>query len=77
MYMSMRFYVIATGKSFSIKDVFLKILGKKLFKKKIIFDNKLTRANEINSSYANIKKIKKKLNWKPKYTVIDLFRNNV
>ena len=67
-------FVIATGKSFSIKKIFIKILGKKIFNEKIISSKKLKRTNEIFYSYANPKKIRKKLGWKAYSTVIDLFK---
>ena len=69
--------IIATGKSFSIKQVFIKILGKKTFKNKIVYDKKFKRINEFIYSYADPKKIKKKLGWKANSTVIDLFKNYV
>ena len=69
-------YVIATGRSYSIKEVFIKILGKKNFNKKIIFDENLKRPNEIFFSYADPRKIKKKLNWKARKYVTDIFKNN-
>ena len=69
-------YVIATGRSYSIKEVFIKILGKKNFEKKIIFDENLKRSNEIFFSYADPRKIKKKLNWKARNYVTDIFKNN-
>ena len=53
-------YVIATGRSYSIKEVFIKILGKKNFEKKIIFDENLKRSNEIFFSYAE-EKLKKQI----------------
>ena len=67
-------FIIATGKSFSIKQIFIKILGKKIFKEKIIFDKKLKRMNEIFYSYADPRKIRTKLGWKANLTVIDLFK---
>ena len=69
-------YVIATGRSYSIKEVFIKILGKKNFNKKIIFNKNLKRSNEIFFSYADPRKIKKKLNWKARNYVTDIFKNN-
>ena len=68
--------MIATGRSYSIKEVFIKILGKKNFNKKIIFDENLKRSNEIFFSYADPRKIKKKLNWKARKYVTDIFKKN-
>ncbi len=61
-------YVIASGKTHSLKDV-LKIafLLKNLnYKKFVVSDERKKRKFDINKNYADIKKIKSKLYWKPK-----------
>tara|TARA_B100001063_G_scaffold244909_1_gene278992 strand:+ start:642 stop:1613 length:972 start_codon:yes stop_codon:yes gene_type:complete len=67
-------FIIATGKSYSIKNIFIKILGKKIFKKKVLSKKKLSRKNEISYSYADTSKLEKLIKWKPKYSVIDLYK---
>ena len=68
-------YIVATGKSYSIKDIFIKLIGKKNFYKKISMDKKNIRKNEIFFSYANPSKIKKRLNWKAQKSIINIFDN--
>ena len=68
-------FILATGKSYSIKEIFTKILGKKLFTKKIISQKNNSRTNEIFYSYANVSKLSRLVNWKPKYTIINFLKN--
>lgn len=60
-------YIIATGKTNSLKNVINKILKKRNlnFNDHISFKNKNIRKLEIKENYANINKIKKFFNWKP------------
>ena len=70
-------YIIATGKTTK-----LKLIIKKIFryynldsKKHIKYEKNLLRKFDTKVRKANISKIKKNLNWKPKYYIDDVLKN--
>ena len=67
-------YVLATGKTSSLKDVInLAFKIHKLnWKKHVSFNKKNFRKNEIPENYADISLIKKKINWKPKFKLKEI-----
>lgn len=64
-------YIIASGKTTSLKEIIKKIfLIKNLnYKKYININNKKIRKFDISQNYADISKIKKKIKWKPRYNL--------
>jgi GDPmannose 4,6-dehydratase len=71
-------YIIATGKSLSIRKVidYAFKLKKLNYKKLIEIDKNKFSQKEIKFKSANIKKIKK-LNWVPKYSLLDFIKSSV
>ena len=67
-------YIIATGKTTSLKKILQISLKKEKnnWRKYINIDKKLFREFDIKENYANISKIKKNLNWKPKHFIQDI-----
>ena len=61
-------YVIAFGKTHSLKEVLKEafLLKNLNYKKFVISDERKKRKFDINKNYADIKKIKSKLHWKPR-----------
>ena len=61
-------YVIATGKTLSLKKVIKEAfsLQNLNYKNFIILDKAKKRKFDINQNYSDIKKIRTKLNWRPK-----------
>ena len=67
-------FVVATGEMHSVSD-FLKIVFSKLelnWKDYVEFDSKYLRPSEVNALCGDSSKLRQKLNWKPKYSFIDL-----
>lgn len=69
-------YIIATGKTTSLKKVLQISLKneKKNWRNYIDIDKKLFREFDIRENYANISKVKKNLNWRPKHFIKDIIQ---
>ena len=69
-------YIIATGKTVSLKKVINEYFKNYNLKwnKFIIIDKIFFRNFEIEENYANIKKIKKYVNWQPSFFYKDIIR---
>jgi len=70
-------YIIATGKTISLKKV-IKIVFKKSklnWKKHVGYSKKNFRKHDIKENYADISLIKKKLKWSPKYKIYHIINN--
>ena len=67
-------YIIATGKTTSLKNIIELIFKKNKMKWQRFtkIDKKLFRKFEVKENYANISKIKKSLEWKPKNFYYDI-----
>ena len=61
---------VGSGKSLSMLEIFN--LFKKYSNQKIIFSKKILKKIELKGTRANINKLKKKLNWSPKYNYKDM-----
>jgi GDPmannose 4,6-dehydratase len=61
-------YVIASGKTHSLKNVLKEafLLKNLNYKQFVVSDQRKKRKFDINQNYADIKKIKSKLDWKPR-----------
>ena len=70
-------YVLATGKTNSLKEVINQVfkIHKLNWKKYVLFNKKNFRINDIPENYANISLIKKKLKWKPKYNIKEIINS--
>lgn len=70
-------FVIATGRTSKLEYLVKQIIDKNglSMKQNIKISKKFTRKNEIFENYADIKKIKKFFNWKPKYTINKILYN--
>ena len=68
-------YIIATGKTHSLKDVLKEafLINNLNYKKFVEADKKKKRKFDIIENYADIKKIKTNLNWKPRFNLKKLF----
>ena len=67
-------YIIATGKTTSLKEVLQMSLKNQTYswRNYINIDKKLVRKFDIKENYANISKIRKNLNWRPKHFIKDI-----
>lgn len=67
-------YIIATGRTTSLKKILQKTLKNQKYswQNYINIDKNLFRKFDIKENYANISKIKKNLNWRPKHFIKDL-----
>ena len=65
-------FIVGTGKSYSLLDFIKIIFKKKIPLSKIKVSKKYKRPFEIKKIIANNKKIKRKLNWKPKLNFEDM-----
>ena len=66
-------YIVATGKTYKLKDVIRKLFEyyNLDIKKNLKISKKYYRKNEIRQNYADISKIKKTFQWKPKKNILE------
>jgi GDPmannose 4,6-dehydratase len=70
-------YIIATGQTVSLKKIIKIIFKEKTldWKKFIKISNKIKRKYEIYENYADIRKIKKNINWRPASNYLKVIHN--